>query len=59
PDYFERVDSGTFEVDPDGDLLVVAARVGTTRLLDNRVLETGRSPRSTLAAGETRPAKDA
>ncbi len=38
PDYFERVDSGTFEVDPDGDLLVVAARVGTTRLLDNRLL---------------------
>jgi pantoate--beta-alanine ligase len=38
PDYFARVDSGTFEVDPDGDLLVVAARVGTTRLIDNRVL---------------------
>jgi pantoate--beta-alanine ligase len=38
PDYFARVDSGTFEADPDGDLLVVAARVGTTRLIDNRVL---------------------
>jgi pantothenate synthetase len=29
------VDSTTFEVTPDGDLLVVAARVGTTRLIDN------------------------
>jgi pantoate--beta-alanine ligase len=34
-DYFERVDSRTFEVAPDGDLLVVAARAGTTRLIDN------------------------
>ncbi len=39
PDYFARVDSGTFEVDPDGDLLVVAAKVGTTRLLDNRLVK--------------------
>jgi pantoate--beta-alanine ligase len=38
-DYFERVDSRTFEVAPDGDLLVVAARVGTTRLIDNLVLK--------------------
>jgi pantoate--beta-alanine ligase len=38
-DYLERVDSRTFEAAPDGDLLVVAARVGTTRLIDNRVLE--------------------
>jgi len=38
-DYLERVDSRTFEVAPDGDLLVVAARVGTTRLIDNRPLE--------------------
>ncbi len=38
-DYFERVDSGSFEVDPHGDLLVVAARVGETRLLDNRLLK--------------------
>ena len=38
-DYFERVDSATFEVTPDGDLLVVAARVGTTRLIDNLLLE--------------------
>ena len=37
-DYFARVDSGTFEVDPCGDLLVVAARIGTTRLIDNKVL---------------------
>ena len=37
-DYLERVDSRTFDPDPAGDLLVVAARVGTTRLLDNRVL---------------------
>ncbi len=35
PDYLERVDSTSFEVTPDGDLLVVAARVGTTRLIDN------------------------
>jgi pantoate--beta-alanine ligase len=34
-DYLERVDSRTFEAAPDGDLMVVAARVGTTRLLDN------------------------
>jgi pantoate--beta-alanine ligase len=39
PDYLARVDSATFEDSPDGDLLVVAARVGTTRLLDNRILE--------------------
>ena len=34
-DYLERLDSATFTIDPDGDLLVVAARVGTTRLIDN------------------------
>ena len=39
PDYLGRVDSATFEDSPDGDLLVVAARVGTTRLIDNRILE--------------------
>ena len=38
-DYLARVDSTTFLDCPDGDLLVVAARVGTTRLLDNRILE--------------------
>lgn len=38
-DYLERVDSTTFELRPDGDLLVVAARVGTTRLIDNALLE--------------------
>jgi pantoate--beta-alanine ligase len=38
-DYLERVRSTTFEVAPDGDLLVVAARVGTTRLIDNTILE--------------------
>jgi len=37
-DYLARVDSTTFTHDPDGDLLVVAARVGTTRLIDNLVL---------------------
>jgi pantoate--beta-alanine ligase len=37
-DYLERVDSATFEVTPDGDLIVVAARVGTTRLIDNLLL---------------------
>jgi len=39
PDYLARVDSTTFDDDPDGDLLVIAARVGTTRLIDNRILE--------------------
>jgi pantoate--beta-alanine ligase len=34
-DYLEAVDSTTFEVTPDGDLMVVAAKVGTTRLIDN------------------------
>lgn len=38
-DYLERVDSATFEATPDGDLIVVAARVGTTRLLDNLLIE--------------------
>ena len=27
-----------YEATPDGDLLVVAARVGTTRLIDNRTV---------------------
>ena len=39
-DYLERVDSGTFAPDPSGDLIVVAARVGATRLIDNVVLTT-------------------
>jgi pantoate--beta-alanine ligase len=38
-DYLERVDPRTFEAAPDGDLLVVAAKVGTTRLIDNSVLK--------------------
>lgn len=38
-DYLERVDSRTFEAAPDGDLIVVAARVGTTRLIDNLSLK--------------------
>ncbi|HEU0102586.1 MAG TPA: pantoate--beta-alanine ligase [Mycobacteriales bacterium] len=38
PDYLERVRSSDFQVDPAGDLLVVAARVGSTRLIDNVVL---------------------
>jgi pantoate--beta-alanine ligase len=38
-DYLERVDSSTFEAKPDGDLIVVAARVGTTRLIDNLLLK--------------------
>ena len=37
-DYLDRVDSTTFAPDPHGDLLVVAARVGSTRLIDNIVL---------------------
>jgi pantoate--beta-alanine ligase len=39
PDYAERVDSTTFRPDPHGDLLVVAARVGATRLIDNLPLD--------------------
>jgi pantoate--beta-alanine ligase len=38
-DYLERVDSSTFEAVPDGDLLIVAATVGTTRLIDNLPLK--------------------
>jgi pantoate--beta-alanine ligase len=38
-DYLERVDPTTFEAAPDGDLMVVAARVGTTRLIDNRIID--------------------
>jgi pantoate--beta-alanine ligase len=34
-DYLERVDPTTFTPDPSGTLVVVAARVGTTRLIDN------------------------
>jgi len=38
-DYLERIDSTTFMIDPDGDLIVVAATVGRTRLIDNRTPE--------------------
>jgi pantoate--beta-alanine ligase len=38
-DYLEIVDSTTFEAAPDGDLMVVAAKVGTTRLIDNLPLD--------------------
>ena len=41
-DYLERVDSTTFTPAADGDLLVVAARVGPTRLIDNVVLDPSR-----------------
>ena len=37
-DYLERVDPSTFEAAPDGSLMIVAARVGNTRLIDNLVL---------------------
>ncbi len=43
-DYLERVRSTDFEVDPAGDLLIVAARVGTTRLIDNVVLPVEGTP---------------
>jgi pantoate--beta-alanine ligase len=33
PEYFAAVDPGTFE--PPGDLIVIAATIGTTRLIDN------------------------
>ena len=39
PAYLERVRSTDFTPDAAGDLLVVAARVGTTRLIDNRLLD--------------------
>ena len=38
-DYLERVDPATFEVTSDGRLIVIAARVGTTRLIDNLLEE--------------------
>jgi pantoate--beta-alanine ligase len=38
-DYLERVDPTTFEAAPDGDLMIVAATVGTTRLIDNLPLK--------------------
>lgn len=38
-DYLERVDAATFEAAPDGDLIVVAAKVGATRLIDNLPLK--------------------
>jgi pantoate--beta-alanine ligase len=38
-DYLERVDSMTFEPSADGDLMIVAAKVGTTRLIDNLPLK--------------------
>jgi len=37
-DYLERVDPDTFRPTPDGALMIVAARVGATRLIDNRIL---------------------
>jgi pantoate--beta-alanine ligase len=40
-DYLERVDPVTFASDPSGTLVVVAARVGTTRLIDNLRLQEG------------------
>ncbi len=50
PDYLARVDSTTFREAPDGDLLVVAARVGTTRLIDNRILDDAATEAATDAA---------
>ena len=38
-EYLERVDGTSFAADPEGDLVVVAARVGSTRLIDNIVLD--------------------
>jgi pantoate--beta-alanine ligase len=38
-DYLEIVDSSTFEAAPDGDLMIIAAKVGTTRLIDNLPLK--------------------
>lgn len=38
-DYLDRVDPTTFEAAPDGALMIVAATVGTTRLIDNLPLK--------------------
>ena len=43
-DYLEQVDSSTFAPCPDGDLLVAAARVGSTRLIDNVEVRPAREP---------------
>lgn len=51
PCYVERVDPATFVVTPEGALLVVAARVGTTRLIDNVLLAAPRDAAPLDAAG--------
>ena len=55
-DYLEQVDGGTFTPGPTGDLLVVAARIGATRLIDNMpvgILHSDSRRTSSLATGNT------
>jgi pantoate--beta-alanine ligase len=44
PDYFAQVDPDTFEPSPEGDLIVIAATIGSTRLIDNVLIERAATP---------------
>jgi pantoate--beta-alanine ligase len=44
PEYLARVDPETFEADPQGNLIAVAATVGDTRLIDNILIEKAATP---------------
>jgi pantoate--beta-alanine ligase len=44
PEYFARVDPDTFQETPGGRLLVIAATIGTTRLIDNVLIERAATP---------------
>jgi pantoate--beta-alanine ligase len=44
PEYLARVDPETFEADPEGNLIAVAATIGDTRLIDNILIEKAATP---------------
>ncbi len=44
PEYFACVDPDTFQETPEGRLLVIAASIGTTRLIDNVLIERAATP---------------